>query len=169
MSTGPLWIWLSNWRSESVSESCMMDGQGFELLAVKTFLDEAALRAPGFTVGGEQALAEEVAHAFHLDVGLLVVLGVGLEDVLNDGGIDGDDRLFNATEIEAERVAELTGVGLQDLDGIGGRGARVGEGTKAGNGWNRWGQCDASLSWVLRRGSKRGNSGDSQALAEAAG
>jgi hypothetical protein len=54
--------------------------------------------------------------------------------VLNDGGINGDDRLFNATEIKAEGVSEFLVVCLQDLHGIGGRRARIGEGTKAGNG-----------------------------------
>ena len=58
--------------AQRVGEGVLHDrGQGFELLAVKTLLDEAALGTPGFSVGGEQAFAQEVAHALYLDVGLL--------------------------------------------------------------------------------------------------
>ena len=117
-----------------------MAESSLELLAVKALLDEAALGAPGFAVGGEQALAEEVAHPFYLDVGLLVVLPVGLEDLLNDGGIDGDDGFFNAAEVEAKGVAVLREIRLQGGDGVAGEGGRIREGAEAGNGGDGGGQ-----------------------------
>ena len=51
-----------------------------------------------------------MAHPLYLDFGLVIVLRVGLQNVLDDGGIDGDDGLFDAAEIEAEGVAEVAAV-----------------------------------------------------------
>ena len=129
----------------------MIDGQSFELFAIETLLDQAPLRAPGFPVGGEKALAQEVAHPLHLNVGLVIILRIGLQHVLNDGGIGGDDGLFNAAQIEPERVAEEFGVLRQNLHRIGGHRARIREGAESGNNGNRCGQRHTSLRRCLRR------------------
>jgi hypothetical protein len=88
------------------------------LLAIEALLDEAPLRAPGFPVSGEKTFAQEVAHPLHLNFGLLVILRIGLQHVLNDGGIGGNDGLFKATHIEPECVAEECRVFGQNLYGI---------------------------------------------------
>jgi hypothetical protein len=107
-------------------------GQNFELLSIETLLDEAPLRAPGFPVGGEKTLAQEVAHPLHLNFGFVVVLRIGLQHVLNDGGIGGYDGLFDAAKIEPEGVAVEFGVLRQNLHGIAGHRARIHEGAEIG-------------------------------------
>ena len=107
--------------------------QGIELLAVEAFLDETPLRAPRLSMGGEQAFAQEVAHSLHLDLGLLVVLPIGLQHVLNDRRIDGDDSLFQAAQINPEGIAELLVVLRQNPHGIVEHRARVREAAQAGN------------------------------------
>jgi hypothetical protein len=69
-------------------------GQSLELLSIEALLDETPLRAPGFSVGGEKTFAQEVAHPLYLNFGLLVILRIGLQHVLNDGGIGRNDGLF---------------------------------------------------------------------------
>ena len=115
-------------------------GESLELFSIETLLDQAPLSAPGFTVGGEKAFAQEVAHPLYLNFRFLVVLRVGLQYVLNDVGIGGDDGLFKAAYIEPECVAEEFGVLCQDLHGIADHGGRVRKGTKSGNDGYRRGQ-----------------------------
>jgi hypothetical protein len=80
---------------QRVGEGVLHDrGQNIELLPIEARLDETPLRAPGFSVGGEKTFAQEVAHPLHLNFGLVVVLRIGLQHVLNDGGIDGYNRLL---------------------------------------------------------------------------
>ena len=115
-------------------------GQSIELLSIEALLDEAPLRAPGFPVGGEKTFAQEVAHPLHLNFGFVVVLRIGLQHVLNDGGIGGNDRLFETAQIEPECVAEEFGVLGQNLHGIAGHRARIRKGAKSGNNGYRCGQ-----------------------------
>ena len=119
------------------------------MFSIETLLDETPLRAPGFPVGGEKTFAQEVAHPLHLNFGFLVVLRIGLQHVLNDGGIGGDDGLFNAAKIEPECVAEEFGVLRQHLYGIAGHRARIRKGAKSGNNGYRCGQRYTSLPEVL--------------------
>ena len=117
--------------SESASESCMIDGERVQLLAIEALLDETPLVAPGFAMGGKQTFTQEVAHSLHLDLGLLVVLPVGLQHVLNDGRIDGDNGFLQPAEIDPESVTELLVVLRQNPHRVAGHGARVGEAAKA--------------------------------------
>ena len=80
------------------------------MFAIETLLDKTPLCAPGFPVGGEKAFAQEVAHPLHLNFRFLVVLRVGLQHMLNDGGIGSNDGFFKATYIEPECVAVEFGV-----------------------------------------------------------
>ena len=102
-------------------------GQNVQLFSIETFLDEAPLRAPDFPVAGEKAFAQEVAHPLHLNFGFVVVLRIGLQHVLNDGGIGGYDGLFDAAKIEPECVAEEFGVLRKNLYRIAGHRARIHE------------------------------------------
>ena len=62
---------------QRVGEGVLHDGgKNLELLSFKTRLDEAALRAPGFSLSGEKTLAKEMAHPLFLDFGLVVVLRI---------------------------------------------------------------------------------------------
>lgn len=61
------------------------EGSGVELVA-----GELALELPGGAIGVEDAVAEEVAEGA-VEGGAFVVEGeVGLEDVLDDGGVGGE-------------------------------------------------------------------------------
>ena len=120
---------------QRVGEGVLHDrGQNFELLSLKTRLDEAPLRAPGFPLSGEKTLAQEMAHPLHLNLGLVVVLRIGLQHVLNDGGIGGYNGLLDAAKIEPEGVAMEFGVLRENLYGIVGHRARIQEGAESGDG-----------------------------------
>ena len=80
--------------------------KSLKLFSIETLLDKTPLCAPGFPVGGQKTFAQEVAHPLHLNFGFLVILRVGLQHVLNDGGIGRNDGFLKATQIEPERVAE---------------------------------------------------------------
>jgi hypothetical protein len=84
-------------------------------------------------VGCEKTFAQEVAHALYLNFGFLIIFRIGLQYVLNDGGIGGDDGLFQATQVELEGVAILCDVFGQNLYRIAGHRARIGKGLKSGN------------------------------------
>ena len=143
---------------QRVGEGVLHDrGQNFELLSLKTRLDEAPLRAPGFPVGGEKTLAQEMAHPLHLNFGLVVVLRIRLQHVLNDDGIGGDDGLFDAAKIEPEGVAVEFGVLRENLYGIAGHRARIQEGAESGDGGHALRQGHASLSRRDSGGRKRRN------------
>ena len=130
-------------------------GQNVQLFSIETLLDETPLRAPGFSVGGEKTFAQEVAHPLHLNFGFLVVLRIGLQHVLNDSGIDGNDRLFETTQIEPECVAEGFGVLGQNLHRIAGHRARIRKGAKSGNNGDRRGRTSYPavliLAWNRRK------------------
>ena len=102
-------------------------GQNVQLFSIETLLDESPLRAPDFPVAGEKTLAQEVAHPLHLNFGFVVILRIGLQHVLNDGGIGGYDGLFDAAKIKPECVAEEFGVLRENLYGIAGHPARIRE------------------------------------------
>ena len=106
------------------------------MLSFETFLDQASLRAPRLPVGGEKAFAQEVSHPLHLNFGFVVVLRIGLQHVLNDGGIDGYDCLSDTAKVEAERAAELACVLGENLNGIEGHRARIREGARSRNYWH---------------------------------
>ena len=93
-------------------------GQNVQLFSIETLLDEAPLRAPDFPVAGEKTLAQEVAHPLHLNFGFVVIFRIGLQHVLNDGGIGGDDGLFDAAKVEPECVAEEFGVFRKTCTGL---------------------------------------------------
>src|ERR1700733_13221996 len=57
--------------------------------------------------------------------------------MLNDSGIDRDDRLFETTQIEPEGVAEGFVVAGQNLHGIAEHGARIRKAAPAGNNGDR--------------------------------
>jgi hypothetical protein len=95
------------------------------LFSIETFLDEAPLRAPDFPVAGEKTLAQEVAHPLHLNFGFVVILRIGLQNVLYDGGVGGYDSLFDAAKIEPECVAKEFGVPRENPDGIVSHRARI--------------------------------------------
>ncbi len=61
-------------------------------------------------MGGEKALAQEMAHPLHLNFGFVVIFRIGLQHVLNDRGIGGYDGLFDAAKMEPECVAMEVGV-----------------------------------------------------------
>jgi hypothetical protein len=118
----------------------MIEDSASSCLRSKALLDEAPLRLPGFSMGREQALAEEVAHPLYLNLRLLVVFRIGLQHMLNDSGIDGNDRLLDATQIEAECIAEGLVVLRQNLHGIAGHGGRIRKGAQAGDNRDRRGE-----------------------------
>ncbi len=126
-------------------------GQSFELLSLKTRLDESTLRAPGFPMSGEKTLAQEMAHALHLNLGLVVVFRVRLQHVLNDGGIDGDNGLLDAAKIEPEGVAIEFGVLRENPHRIKGHRARIQEGAESRDDGHALRQAHASLSRRFRR------------------
>ncbi len=96
---------------QRLGERVLHDGrQGLKLFSIETLLDKTPLCAPGFPVGGEKAFAQEMAHPLHLNFRFLVVLRVGLQHMLNDVGIGGNNGFFNAAYIEPERVAVEFGV-----------------------------------------------------------
>jgi hypothetical protein len=99
--------------------------QNLQLLSIETFLDEAPLRAPDFPVAGEKTLAQEVTHPLHLNFGFVVVVRIGLQNVLDDGGIRGYYCLSDTAEIEPECVAEEFGVLRENPDGIVSHRARI--------------------------------------------
>ena len=131
-------------------------GQSLKLFSIETLLDKTPLCAPGFPVGGEKTFAQEVAHPLYLNFGFLVIFRVGLQYVLNDGGIGSNDGLFKATQIEPECVAEEFGVLRQDLHGIAGHRARIRKGAKSGNNGYRCGQRHTSLPGWLSSAENRG-------------
>jgi hypothetical protein len=114
-------------------------GQRIKLLSIEALLDETPLRAPGFSVGREKTFPQEVAHPLYLNFGFLVVLRIGLQHVLNDSGIDGNDRLLETTYIEPECVAEGFVVPGQNRHGIAGHCGRIRKAAKSGNNWDRGG------------------------------
>ena len=85
-------------------------------------------------MGGEKTFAQEVAHPLHLNFGFVIVFRIGLQHVLNDDGIGGNDGLFDAAKVEPECVAEQFRVLRESLDGIVGHPARIREGAESGNG-----------------------------------
>src|ERR1700683_1880388 len=109
-------------------------GQNFQLLSLKTGLDEAPLCAPSLPFSGKKTLAQEVAHALHLNLGLAVVLRIRLQHLLNDDGIGGYDGLLDTAKIESEGVALERCVLRENLYRIAGHRARIQEGAKSGDG-----------------------------------
>src|ERR1700739_3983270 len=94
--------------SQRIGEGVLHDrGQSIEFFAVKTLLNKTPLCDTRFPVGSEKAFTQEVAHPFYLDFGFLIILRIGLQHMLNDGGIGSHDGLFKATDIKPERVAEI--------------------------------------------------------------
>src|SRR5208337_228894 len=143
---------------QRVGEGVLHDrGDHFELLSLKTRLDEAPLRAPSLPLSGEKTFAQEMAHALHLNLGLAIVLRVRLQHVLNDDGIGGDNGLLDAAKIESEGVAVERGVLREHLYRIVGHGARIQEGAESGDGGNALRQGHASLSSSLRVRTTAGN------------
>lgn len=65
---------------------------------------DLALELPVISIRVENAVAEEVGEGGAAFLAFLVVGEVGLQDVLDNGGIGGDD------EAAAERVVESEGV-----------------------------------------------------------
>ena len=61
-------------------------------------------------MSSKKAFAQEVAHPFYLNFRFLVVLRVGLQHVLNDGGIGSNNGFFKTAYIEPECVAVEFGV-----------------------------------------------------------
>ena len=151
MSTGPS-LGLSVEIPQRVGEGVLHDrGQNFELLSFKTRLDQTPLCFPGFPLGGEKAFAQEVAHPLLLDLGFVIVLRVGLQHMLNDDGIGGDNGFFDAAKIEAESFAMEFGVLGKNLYGIAGHGARIQEGLGSGDGGYALRQGHASLSNAIQK------------------
>jgi hypothetical protein len=107
------------------------------VLSIEALLDETPLRAPGLSVGREKTFPQEVAHPLNLNFGFSVVLRIGLQHVLNDSGIDGNDRLLETTQIEREWGAEGCVVPGQNLHGIAGHCARIRKAAKSGNNGDR--------------------------------
>src|ERR1700678_761681 len=114
-------------------------GQRIELLSIEAFLDETSLRAPGFSVGRKKTLSQKVPHPLYLNFRFSVVFRIGLQHVLNDSRIDGNNRLLEATQIEPEGVAEGVVVPAQDLNGVAGHGARIRHGANPGDDGDRRG------------------------------
>jgi hypothetical protein len=85
----------------------------------------------------EKTFPQEVAHALYLNFGFLIVLRIGFQHVLNDGGIDGNHRGLETTNPEPERVAEDFVVPGQNLHGITGHGARIRKAAKSGDNGDR--------------------------------
>ncbi|GMN31905.1 hypothetical protein TIFTF001_041660, partial [Ficus carica] len=71
----------------------LAEGFGVELVA-----GDLALELPGVAVGAEDAVAEEVGERDAEGLALAVVGEVGLEDVVDDGGVAGED-LAGAEEV----------------------------------------------------------------------
>src|ERR1700733_13752821 len=120
--------------------------QNFELLPFKTRLNQAALCSPGFPFGREKTFAQEMPHAFLLDFGLVVVLRIRFQHMLNDCGICGDNGFFDAPEIEAKRVAMKLGVLRENPHRIARHRARIEERAGTGDGGHAVLQGHASLS-----------------------
>ena len=127
MSTGPIPACRSKSRNESAQGILHDRGQNVQLFAVEALLDEAPLRAPDFPVAGEETLAQEVPHTLRLNFGLVIVLRIRLQHVLDDGGTGGYDGFLNAAEIEPEGVAKEFGVFRKHPYGIEGHPARIHE------------------------------------------
>ncbi len=71
--------------SQRLGERILHDqGQSIQLSAIKPFLDEAPLCLPGFPVSGQKTFTQKVAHPLYLNFGFLVVLGIGLQHMLNE-------------------------------------------------------------------------------------
>src|ERR1700723_1530179 len=71
--------------------------------------------------------------------------------MLNDHGVDRDDRLFQSTHIKPERVAEGFVVAGQNLHRILEHCARIREAAKSGNDRDSGGWTHARPSWYLLR------------------
>jgi hypothetical protein len=84
-----------------------------------------------------QASTQEVAHSFYLNFGFLVVLRIGLQDMLNDGRVDGNHRLLEATYMDPECVTEGFVVAGQNLHRIASHRARIRKAVKPGDNGNR--------------------------------
>ena len=110
-------------------------GQNVQLSSIETFLDEAPLYSPGFSVGGEKTFAQEVAHPFHLNFGFVVIFRIGLQHVLNNGGISGNNSLLDTTQIKSKGVSEVFRVLRENPDGIEGHPSRIGKRAQSGNDW----------------------------------
>ena len=97
---------LSKSRSESARESCMIEDRTSSCFRSKPFWirRRCVRQASPWVV--RRPLPRKWPIRFHLNLGLLVVLRIGLQHMLNDGGIGGDDGLFDAAKIEPECVAE---------------------------------------------------------------
>ncbi len=87
-----------------------------------------------------------MAHPLHLNLGLVVILRIRLQHVLNDDGVDRDNRFLDATKIEPEGVAVKSYVLRENLYWIVGHRARIEEGAKSGYSWHALRQGHASLS-----------------------
>jgi len=108
-------------------------GQSIKLLSIEALLDKPSLRAPGFAVGRQKPLPQEVAHPFYLNLGFLVIFRVGLQYMLNDRWIGRNDDLFETTQVEPECVAEAFRVVRQNVYGVPGHRRRIHKGAKAGD------------------------------------
>src|SRR5579872_5125413 len=91
-----------------------------------------------------------MAHALFLDVGLVVVLPVRLQHVLNDEGIGGDNCLPGTAKIEPESVPIKRGVFGENPNGIVRHCARIQKGAGSGHGRNSLPHAHASLSPLTR-------------------
>src|SRR5215470_11664022 len=87
-----------------------------------------------------------MAHPFFLNFGLVIVLRIGLQHMLNDDGIDGNNCLFDTAKVEPEGIAMEFDVLRQNSYGIVRHGARVPEGLESGDGRYALRQGHASLS-----------------------
>src|SRR5579864_8334092 len=87
-----------------------------------------------------------MAHPLHLNLGLVVILRIRLQHMLNDDRIDGDNRLLDATKIEPEGIAVKSYVLRENLYRIVGHRARIEEGAKSGDGGHALRQGHASRS-----------------------
>src|SRR5579864_782740 len=87
-----------------------------------------------------------MAHPLYLNLGLVVILRIRFQHVLNDDGIDGDNRFLDATKVEPEGVAMKSNVLRKNPYWIVGHRARIKEGAKSGDGRHAFRQGHASLS-----------------------
>ena len=133
---------------QRVGERVLHDRRkNLKLFSLEPPLDKTTLRAPGLSVGGQKTFAQEVPHPLYLNFGLLVILRIGLQHVLNDGGISSGDGLFNAAQLEPECVAKEFVVLGQHVYGIDGHRTRIREGSKSGDNWYSFGQ---GHTWLPR-------------------
>src|SRR5579862_3625724 len=86
-----------------------------------------------------------MAHPLHLNLGLVVVLRIRLQHVLNDDGIGGANRLLDAAKIEPEGVAVKRSVLRENSYRIVGHRGRIQEGAKSGDRGHALWQGHASL------------------------